>query len=75
MTEKKLHLQAMPHTTPEHAEKVQHSAERRRLAMAPGHELLPPEKDTPVEHYLGDEEDVVFGPPSLDPAAHVRRSS
>ncbi|MFN3313370.1 MAG: hypothetical protein ACK46Q_07880 [Hyphomonas sp.] len=75
MTEKKLDLQAMPRTTPEHAEQVQHSAERRRLAMEPGYELLPPEKDTPVDHYLGDGEDVVFGPPPFNPTAHVRRSS
>ncbi len=73
MTEKKLHRQAMPHTTPEHAAQVQHSAERRRLAMAPGPELLPPGKDTPVDHYLGDGEDVVFGPLPFNPAAPLRR--
>ncbi len=51
-----------PRTTPEDAEDIRRTAERRRDQMLPGEGPHEPEKEEKVAHYKGEPEEIVLGP-------------
>lgn len=55
---------ARPHTLDAYPLQADRAAESRRLQMRPVHARTPPERATPVDHFLGEPEDVVLGAPA-----------